>query len=137
MLENENIAIITDIYGTGRTNLPSQTPLYSTLSVGDTVNVCPTYTYGTYNKLGNRKYALLTIDVAGDYTISVTKSNQEATTDPDFYLYDTSNQTLVAVAESGTTDTEIVNLHLGNTNYIMDISDYNDVSSACFDVTIN
>ena len=137
ILQNENITTITDIYGSGRTNLPSEAPLYTTISIGETVNVCPTYTYGTYNKLGNRKYVLFTIDTYGDYTISVTKSNQEATTDPDFYLYDTSDQTLVTIAESGVANIETVTLPLNNTSYRMDIYDWNGISNACFDITVN
>lgn len=137
MLSNESIATVTDIYGSGRTNLPEQTPLYATVSVGDTVNVCFDYTYGTYNKLGNRKYAILTINAAGSYTISVTKSNQVGTTDPDFYLYNTSDQTLVSVATSSVSDTETTTLSLDNVNYRMDISEYNGIANACFDVTVN
>ncbi len=135
IVSGESIAPIKDIYGTGRTNLPLETPNYENLVVGGTVNVCPTYTHGTYNKLGNRKYIRFDIGTAGNYTITVRKSNNSATvSDPDFLLY---NVSLLHAAESGTANSEIQTVYLSNASYKLDISDYNNVPNTCFDVTVN
>ena len=134
IVSSESIAPITDIYGTGRTNLPSELPEYVDLVVGNTVNVCPIYTYGTYNKLGNRKYIRFTIDRAGSYTITVRKSNSTSPTDPDFLLY---NVSLSLAGISEVTDSETLTTYLNTASYKLDISDYRDVSGACFNVTVD
>lgn len=134
IVSDESIAPITDIYGTGRTNLPSELPEYVDLVVGNTVNVCPTYTYGTYNKLGNRKYIRFTIDTAGEYTIRVNKSNSTSTTDPDFLLYNVS-LSLAGITE--VIDSETLTTYLNTASYKLDVSDYKDVSGACFNVTVD
>lgn len=136
IVSSESIAAITDIYGTGRINLASELPNYVNLNLGSTVNVCPTYTYGTRNKLGNHQYIRLNIDTAGNYTIKVSKSNSAATTDPDFLLYNVSLM-LSLSGTSGAANSEERTVYLNEAIYKLDISDYNNVSGACFDVTVN
>ena len=136
IVASEDIATVTDIYGTGRTNKPEEEPDYVDLTVAATVNVCPTYTYGVYNTLGNRRYIQLTIDSTSNYTISVSKSNMVGSTDPDFYLRNLSDYSFV-FAEDATIDNETLTIDLSAGNYLLDVYDYKSVSGACFNVTIN
>jgi len=134
IVSSESIASITDIYGTGRTNLASELPNYSNLTIGGTANVCPSYTYGTGNKLGNHQFLKFSIGTAGTYTITVVKSNLSGTTDPDFLIY---KDTSIVSGFSTLSDSETKILTLSIGDYLLDVSDYNNVVGACFDVTLN
>ncbi len=136
IIASEDIATITDIYGSGRTNLENETPLYADLSVGTSVNVCPTYTYGEYNTLGNRKYIRFNITDADNYTVTVRKSNSASATDPDFYLHNVSSHTIAAIGDDADVDSETESLNLAVGSYILDIYDYESTDDACFDVTV-
>ncbi len=136
IVESEAIATIVDVDGTGRTNRASELPTYKSLSVGTTVNICPSYSNGEDNKLGNRKYIKFTIDNSGEYTIAVTKSNNEASTDPDFILLNMASN-LVALGDSADVDSEVQKIKLDNTDYLLDVSDFENISAACFDVKID
>ena len=133
---SENIAAINDIFGTGRTNFVA--PNYEVLTVGTTVNVCPTYTYGSVNtnKLGNHKYLKVNIGTAESYTLTVTRSNTSATTDPDFQLYNTNTEGYSMIGGGDNPNTETKTANLAPANYLLDVSDYNAVDGACFDVNI-
>ncbi|RLA68641.1 MAG: hypothetical protein DRG09_07595, partial [Epsilonproteobacteria bacterium] len=134
IVSSESIAPITDIYGVGRTNLASELPTYVSLNIGSTVNVCPTYTYGTSNKLGNHKYIKFNIDISGEYTITVRKSSGISITDPDFLLY---NASLLLGGIRGDDNIEEKTINLDKESYKLDISDFKNISGACFDVTVN
>lgn len=136
IVSSEDIAQITDIFGNGRSNLAYETPIYVDLAVGNTINVCPGYTYGKYNKLGNRKYVRFDIKSAGDYTIRVTKSNSAGATDPDFYLHNVSDHKVQLESEDDTADSETDTVSLAKASYLLDMYDYNSVSGACFDVSV-
>ncbi len=137
IVASENIATITDIYGNGRSNLAEETPLYVDLTLGSSLTFCPTYTYGSYNKLGNRKYIRFNVNDTATHTISVQKSNAAGATDPDFYLHDVSSHTLVYVGENATSDQEQVSLNLQTASYLLDVYDYAGTSGACFSVSVN
>lgn len=137
IVSDEDIAVITDIYGSGRTNLPNQTPLYVDLSVGTPLTFCPGYDYGVYNKLGNRKYIRFNIDTAATYTIMVQKSNTASTTNPDFYLHNVSDHTMVYWGEDATNDQEQTSLSLAQASYLLDVYDYAGTSGACFSISVN
>jgi hypothetical protein len=136
IIESEDIATITDIYGSGRTNLNDETPLYVDLDVGSSVNVCPSYTYGEYNALGNRKYVRFNITDAANYTVTVKKSNDASATDPDFYLHNVSSHTIAAIGYDADVDSETENLNLAVASYILDVYDYESTAGACFSVTV-
>ena len=138
LTSSEDIATIIDIYGNGRSNLTNETPLYLDLIIGSSVNICPGYAYGTYNKLGNRKFVRFNVNSEGTYTIKLEKSNTTTSyTDPDFYLYDVSNHQHIHAGEGVENDLEQASLYLKKASYLMDVSDYESVSGACFNVTVN
>lgn len=137
IVSGESIAEITDIYGNGRSNLADATPLYFDMSVGTAVTVCPSYDYGTYNMLGNRKYIRFNVDAGANYTVKVEKSNQAAVTDPDFYLFNVSDHTLVYEGEDTVDDLEQTNLNLPAASYLLDLYDYAGTAGACFSISVN
>ena len=138
IVASEDIESITDITGSGRTNKASELPEYTDLVLGSDVSICPSYTYGTYNKLGNRKYIRFNISTAGSYSISIRKNNTvSGSTDPDFYLHNMSTHTIDAVGEDATADMETQSVNLAAGSYLLDVYDYESISSACFNVTVN
>ncbi len=132
IVAHENIDTITDIYGNGRSGTP-----YSNVTVGGSaVNVCLSSDDGNYNKLSNRRYVKFTVSSADSYTIKIAQSNG-SDADPDFYLY--SKQPLERINGSDTassTGLESKRITLDAGEYLLDILDYNNLTSACFDVTV-
>ena len=136
IVASEDIAKITDIYGNGRANLSDETPLYLELTVGSSVNVCPGYDYGTYNKLGNRKYVRFNIDSTGTYTVKVETSKGSRSSDPDFYLHDVSNHRLVYIGEEAEYNLESKSLNLESASYLLDVYDWENIAGTCFKVSL-
>jgi len=139
IVSSENIAEITDVWGSNRTNKASDLP-YKDLTVGNTVSAVQfNYSYGTNNKLGNHLYYKFSVATAGNYTIKIHQTNG-TDSDPDFYLYRTppSNSTLPAIGEStvGGDETKS-NVHLDAGDYLLDVRDYNNKSTAQFDISVN
>ena len=137
IVSGENIAVINDIYGNGRTNLSNETPLYIDLTIGTEMTFCPSYTYGSYNMLGNRKYIRFNVDTTDNYTITVEKSTNSGTTDPDFYLHNISDHTIFYAGEDAEDDKEEKSLSLPRASYLLDVYDYEAVSNACFSISVN
>lgn len=134
IVTDESIATITDIYGTGRTNKASSYPYYD-LSVGNSVSVQTSTTYGFYNKLSNRQYVRFTIASTGTYTIRVAQTNG-TNSNPDFYLYQSSSFGFIG-SSSGNGSSQEINILLTAGSYLLDIFDNNSVATADFNVTIN
>jgi hypothetical protein len=137
IVASESMATISDIYGSNRTNLSSETPLYTDVRVGVPSNVCINTTYGTYNKLGNRKYVKFSIINNGNYIIKVKQNNGTAHTDPDFSIYKASPHTYMDDAISADESIEEITLNLTTGAYLLDISEYNEQINPCFDVSVN
>jgi hypothetical protein len=135
IVSSESIATITNIYGTDRINLLSDYP-YHDLSVGTPVSIEISNIYGSYNKLSNRKYVKFTIDSAGTYIIRVQQTNGTSS-DPDFYLFDTSPWSRIAVSEGTAAGIEEKSLSLAAGEYLLDISDYKNIADAQLTVTVN
>jgi len=135
MLLSEDIAQITDIYGTGRTNRASDYP-YHDLTPGTPLAIVISNADGSYNKLSNRQYVKFTIASSGTYTIKVEQSNG-TNSDPDFYLFDTSSFTIVDSSEGTEAGVEEKSVPLVAGDYLLDVSDYNNVPDAQLTVTIN
>ena len=131
----ENIATISDSYGTGRVNKAEDYP-YSNLTLGSSLSLQTSTLYGIYNTLDNRKYVRFTIATAGTYTITVTQTNG-SNADPDFALFDVSPFKLLRVSESIVLGSEQSSVSLSAGEYLLDVSDYKNISSATFNVTIN
>jgi len=126
LLSDEDINSITDdIYGEEHHNL------YSNL--GD--EVCTYSTYGYSNKLLNHKYIRFTIDAQHSYNISVEQSNGD-NADPDFTLYSVEPFVLKKSVNSSISWIEKSKIFLRAGDYILDISDYNNINEACFHIAI-
>jgi len=130
ILASENIDSIQDIYGSTINSY-----LYSDMSNGY-INICTYSRYGQFNKLYNHRYIKFSISQNGNYTISAIQNNGNRS-DPDFSIYKTSPFTNIGKAEETKLGIERASYSLSSGNYLLDISDYNDLSKACFDITIN
>jgi len=138
----EGIAPIEDIYGRGRTLLPTEEP-YTPLDMDATAEICTTNTYGdkgSRNKLSNHKYLSFTLPVDGNYGIQVVRNNRgedNLSSDPDFSIFSTfPTFAEVGIAESPLIDREEVQTHLKEGAYLLDIVDWNTQEGACFDVAV-
>jgi len=138
IVAQEGIGTILDPYGENRSLLPQMYP-YSDLSVGETLSICLSNTYGdlgSRNKLGNHHYIRFSIDQNATYELKAIRSNGSGS-DPDFSLFKTDNGfELVGVAESPLADLEAVQSQLVEHAYLLDLSDWNTQSDACFDLSV-
>jgi hypothetical protein len=131
ILKSEEIYSIDDIYGESHHNL------YSDLQIGDITKVCTTNENGRFNKLNNRKYIRFTLAQSGTYNIEV-KQNNGNSANPDFILYKTTAPfRKIIEAKNSFSNTEKSTQQLVSGNYLLDISDYNNRSYSCFDITVN
>ena len=128
---SENIAIIKDIYGNAR----SDTPYHDYLTLGTQLPIEISNADGTYNKLSNRQYVKFSIASSGTYTIKVQQTNG-TTSDPDFYLFDTSPFTQVNFSEGVVPGLEQKDVFLSTGEYLLDISEYNNITNAQLNVSI-
>jgi hypothetical protein len=141
---DENIATINDIWGSNRTNNATLYPYYE-LTVGGTVSIKTSNSENNLNiplkdrdrnKLDNRQLVKFTISTAGSYTIKVQQTNG-ADADPDFYLY--KGSPLVGITNylngAGSSEEHMLTLDAGD--YVLDVTDYNNLNDAQFNVTIN
>ncbi len=138
IVAKEGIAEIKDNDGRDRSILSAESP-YVTLTVGTTLSLCTTNTYGhlgSRNKLSNHKYVRFFLDSNGKYHLKIERNNGTGS-DPDFYIYKTTPDfSLVDVVESPRADVEEVNASIPSGNYLLDISDWNTKENACFDVSV-
>jgi len=128
LMASENIESIQDIYGS--TIAPS---LY--VNLDDIDYVCTYNRYGVGNKLYDHRYIKFDIGQDNDYIIRV-EQNNGTDSDPDFTVYNTSPFTMLGTSESTVRGVEENRFSLTSGNYLLDISDYNGIDVACFDVTI-
>ena len=138
IIASEDIATIEDIYGTNRLNNVTDTalPLYTQLTINKTLEgVCTSNTYGSYNKLNNRKYVQFTITEAKSYPIRVEQSNGTSS-DPDFELFRTSPFEQVGIAEGSSAGVEEKSYTLSAGDYLLDISEALNRSNVCFNVSV-
>ena len=128
---SENIATITDIYGNDRSN----TPYHEYGTLGSDLSIVISNTDGSYNKLSNRQYVKFNIVSSGIYTIKVDQTNG-ADSDPDFYVFDTSPFSRVDFSEGTVSGLEEKDVSLSAGEYLLDISEYNNINNAQLDVSI-
>jgi len=126
ILASENIEPIQDIYGSTIDNK---------LYIGSLNNVCTTSRYGEFNKLYTHRYIKFSIMQSGKYTVSA-KQNNGNRSDPDFAIYKTTPFSNIGKAEETQMGIETGSYSLSSGDYLLDISDYNDLSVACFNITI-
>ena len=130
ILASENIEPIEDIYGS-----TIDSDLYSDM-IGGSINICTYSQYGQGNKLYNHKYIRFSISQNENYTVSA-KQNNGSSSDPDFSLYKTAPFTNMGTSEKTRFGIETDSYSLSSGNYLLDVSDYNDLRRACFDITVN
>jgi len=130
ILDSESIGSIQNIYGS------SIAPdIYSTIYNDKLDNICTSSKYGTYNKLYNHRYIKFNISQSANYTIKV-KQRDNSNSDPDFYIFKTSPFKAIAISESSNAGEEELNYSFDSGDYLLDLYDYNNLSSACFDISI-
>jgi hypothetical protein len=135
---HENINIINDPYGTGRTNKGNSqvaTPIYKNLRVGETINSCTQNNHGVYNKLGNRNYIRINIDKDGFYKFTAISNNNSS--DPDMIIYQTvyPHKDIGISSYEGKAD-DILTIHLKQGEYLLDIFDAS-FNSSCSTISLN
>jgi len=137
IVANENINKIDDIFGglngTERSNHIEDYPYTQTNVNGVAAQVSIYTTYGYYNKLGNRVYVKFDVPSDGTYTLKVMQTNG-SDSDPDFTIY--CNSQYVSTLESADEGVEESEMDLKEGVCILDISEYNNVSYADFNVTV-
>ena len=136
IVASEDIATITDIYGSDRNNnLQRGTlPLYEKISLGESINLCTTNFYGSPNKINNHKYIRLSIPSNDIYTIRVAKTHGSVA-DFNFELFNTAPFKFNFLAEGEGDENRDISLSKGE--YLLDIYNVQYSSRACFDVSIN
>jgi len=127
ILASEDIDSIQDIYGS---------TINSKLYTDSLKNVCTTSQYGQGNKLYTHKYIRFSISQNGNYTFSAIQNNGSSA-DPDFSLYKTAPFINMGTSEKTKFGIETDSYSLSLGNYLLDISDYNDLRRACFNITVN
>jgi len=131
ILESEDISSISnDIYGN------SHYTLYSDMVGGTIDDICTSSEYGYYNKLDNHRYIRFSLSNSDTYKIKVKQSDGSGS-DPDFVLYKTSPFEELLVSESEVPSSEENSLNLSSGEYILDIMDYNGLSEACFNISVD
>jgi hypothetical protein len=85
--------------------------------------------------LNNHKYIRFTVDTEGSYPIRVTQNNGR-TSDPDFKLYKVSPFSKAESAEGSDLQTETATVTLSQGDYLLDVNDANNISKACFYVSV-
>ncbi|WP_456433853.1 SdrD B-like domain-containing protein [Nitratifractor sp.] len=135
IVSSENIATINDIFGTGRSNHSDDYP-YHDLTVGESTSIHTYTTYGTYNKLGNHQFVTFHVDTAGSYTVTVQQTNG-SDSDPDFELVRVDSYNHVGTSDDSASGVESKSFHLDAGDYILDVSDYQNIDDAHFDVTVD
>ena len=139
ILANEEINTITDIYGSTLVdnNLNSDVlPLYTTITVGNSINTCTNNTYGVVNKLANNKYLRLTVTSTANYAINVSQTNGISAV-PNFTLYKAGNRETLLNSENTAQTRVSRNIRLSTGDYLVNVTDKRGSSRACFDIAIN
>jgi len=135
---NESIASIVDVYGSGRTNrgIENANPLYADLKVGGSVIITPDYSAKLKNRenwLGIYNFIKFTIPTAGTYTINARSTSGVQL---NFAAYREGSRS-VAISSSSTGSSVSGSAYLDAGIYRMSIMDSNLVSGQRFIVTLN
>jgi hypothetical protein len=137
LLTDQNITV-DDAFGSTETNFAGSTvisPIYTTASVDETVQVCVIDAFGPDNRLGNRRYVYFPNTAPGTYNLQVARASGASNTDPDIFLYDSG--TILVVAQSSAPDVENSNsFSLNSGDYIAEVFDFNN-NNVCYSVTLS
>lgn len=136
LLSSQDI-VVTDDFATGETNNGDDArnlPVYQTLTVGGSAEICSYGTNGQHNKLGNRKYLRFEISNAGSYNFTATgQSNGD---DPDLYVY----QQGALIFNSEEVGNESTSQTLQTGTFVMDVYEFSNIQGTakdtCIDLTL-
>ncbi len=145
LLEAESIFGV-DEYGAGETNDSAANasfilPVYQSLDIGNTVNVCSNNREGEYNGVDNRRFIRLSITECDKYHFHAVTTLGTGDKDPDIDVWQQGN--LAERLESGVVNSEEACVVLGPGDYVVEVFDFGNVDgsdgggSACFDVTVD
>jgi len=137
MLAVQNI-VVNDDFGTGETNSGGDArnlPIYPTLPIEGSVEVCSYAINGLQNKLGNRKFLVLDIVNTGSY--QVTAVGQAVGDDPDLLLFSQGN----FIFRSDVVGNESITRNINAGQYVMEVYDFGNTQSnprdTCIDVSLS
>ncbi len=138
----------TGIYGDGEMNDSAANrsfilPVYNSLSIGSTVNVCSNNLEGLSegNGMDARRFIRVNIPSAGSYFLSASTTLGTGAKDPDIEVFRRGSR--VAVLDSGVDDSESGSVNFASGEYILEVYDFLNIDgvtgggSACFDVSIS
>ena len=135
----------TGMYGEGETatgSVPFSLPIYQRLAPGGTVEACSNNNLQEYNGLEVRRYILLEVPSAGNYTIAAQRRSGIQPSDPDFQMH--REGTWAGASEGPAADSESWAKRLEQGVYALDVydafnTDENDSTGGlvCFNVTLN
>lgn len=141
---NEQQIFGTGAYGSNETNdggVDNILPIYASLQVNQSVNICSNNAEGAYNGVDVRRFIRVDLNDSASYTISMQKISGGGTRDPDIVIFQNGNTT--ARLESGEADNESDSISLSAGSYIFEAYDFNNLDDsgatgpACFTVSIN
>ena len=141
LLEGEAIDSNADAWGDGERNNGGSAvalPMYRVLAPGVALtNVCVSNAFGAApgdNKLGNYAYLRFTIATSRTYEVRVSGGN--ATTDPDYRIYNAAGVVLDASSVGPSVETQSVALAPGE--YVQVVTDFANKSAlTCFTASVN
>lgn len=140
LLSSQDI-VANDDFGTGETNDGGDSnnlPIYRSLAVGGSIEVCSSSANGQGNKLGNRQFLTFEISTTGSYTITATGNSADM--DPDFWVF---RQGILIVNGAQTVSDESQTQTLQAGFYAIDAHDFNKfddtpmAADTCLDVTLS
>ncbi len=137
------------VYGDGETNDSAANrsfilPVYNSLSIGGTVNVCGNNLEGLNegNGMDARRFIRVNIPSAGSYFISASTTLGTGAKDPDIEVFRRGSR--FKVLDSGVSDSESGSVNFTDIGeYILEVYDFLNIDgetgggSACFDVSIS
>jgi len=134
---NEDIAPITDIYGTGRTNrMVNSTPLYANLLVGSSVNIRPNYSATSTeisNRLGTHNFVKFSISSERVYKINISGTSG---VNLNFFAFKEGSSNIAMTGDrTGQIASGQANLTVGT--YRMYVTDTKRVPGVTLSVTLN
>ncbi|MCB4760938.1 MAG: hypothetical protein LGB06_01515 [Sulfurovum sp.] len=140
IVRHESIARITDIFGgldgAKRTNHKNSYPY--TKTTGSSHNqsargVSTSTSYGTPNKLGNRRYIRFKINTNGNYTITVNGSNRNSL---GITLYQITPSLKYIVGKTSSSSQVRIEHFFKRGSYLIDLGHYYNPSSGTYNITI-
>lgn len=128
--------LVNDAIGTGESNDGGNSltlPVYYLITLGQTQEFCVINDFGSFNRLGNRRFFLLEGLSQDSYNIRVARTMGATTTDPDFFVLQQGE--IVNGSLAGVANLEDVNLALPSGDVVFEI--YDDLGTdACFNLTV-